>query len=693
MTDLPWNLEYFRPTQPPDAPIAHPALNVSSIGFLASWTSVPRARSYLLDIATDPEFVNLVPGYNARQVADLAYNAIDLATGVTFYYRVRAENPYGVGPSSNIISAFTDQVDAPVAIAATNIQEDGFAANWNPVDDPDLDHYDVDVSSDGFATLLPFGAPSQVAAGIETLQLTGLAPETDFEYRVRAVKVNGTTSVDSNTIDVTTEPVFVGAGGDVVTYFEELNETVHIFDTIGADIFEVLQGSRPVRRLVVGGGGQGGGVNGSGVSCGGGGGGGVLDLTEDDRPAELVVGEYEVIVGKGGSVVAALNVGEDGDDSSFDGDVAQGGGHGGSAGANVGNGGSGGGATNSSGTNEQGGLGVAGQGNDGGDCPGSGGGGGAGGGGADEPGAIGTIATGGKGGDAVESNITGEVEEYGAGGGGGVPVNPFGPIGGTTPGAGGSGGGGAGRGGSFGPGNPGTGIGSGGGGGIGNNPGGIGTKGRVAIRYRGRGEGVVIDPPDVPPEYLGPITFAGCLRENEVDDVIIDVDCNARIDSGIFPDYQRYLCIGGGVIKSSRSMQANDLPSQLPDDPLPGGEHGITNGTLVFRFSVPIKAFKITRRVTAGTDNVPVLIACDDYTVVPHPTSSVPGSSKDGSIVNAYKTSPQLVYYPAPHYEPAQNLAAEEVQEIIREEGFTCVVIQQQTKFPSEFIDPMFSPL
>lgn len=691
MTDIPWNLEYFSDTAGPGAPVMLPAMDVTGESFRAIWLGSTRAQRYLLDVARDEAFTDFV--FRDRIVAGLNV-VVGAADGIeeaqTYYLRVRASNVYGAGAYSNVVSVFTDAVDAPVATAATNIQDTSFRANWNVV--AEADHYEVDVSaSPDFDVLVPVDA----VVSTEDLfkSIANLAPETEHFFRVRAVKANGTTSSNSNVVSLTTDPLFVAQGGDVVTYFEDLNETVHIFDTVGAADFEVLQGSSTVRRLIVGGGAMGGGVNGSGVSCGGGGGGGVLDLDGVDRPVELDVDVYPVVVGDAGDTPGALNVGEDGGDSSFAGDTAEGGGHGGSAGGSVGNGGSGGGATNSAGTNEQGGLGTAGQGYDGGDCPGSGGGGGGGGGGATEVGAIGTIATGGKGGDAITSDITGEVESYGAGGGGAVPVNPFGPIGGTTPGAGGAGGGGNGRGGSFGPGGAATGIGAGGGGAIGNNPGGIGKKGRVAIRYVGRGVGSEIIPPDEPPEYVGPITFAGCTRLQVVAGVNVLVDCNARIDSGIFPDFQRYLCIGGGVAKSSRSMRANNLPSQLPDDPLPGGEHGIQNGTLVFRFSVPIKAFKITRKVTAGTDAVPFLLACDDYTVVPHPTSVVPGSSKDGSIVSNHKQSPAIIYYPGITLDPPQNLAAEETQEIIYEPGFTCVVIVQQTKFPSEFVNPMFSIL
>lgn len=575
-----------------------------------------------------------------------------------------------------------DFIAAPVALPATDIEEDRFVAHWEAV--AEAVSYELDVSEDpSFADLVtPGGFPVGLPLGTLEYLVTGLAAETQHYYRVRAIKETGTSSPNSNVITLETLELFTAQGGDLVTYDGTYSR--HYFDNNGD--FEVLTGLRRVRRLIVGGGGQGGGVNGSGVSCGGGGGGGVLDLAEADRDP-MPVDVYPIVVGVGGGPAGVNNVGDDGDDSSFDGDTAEGGGHGGSIGASVGNGGSGGGAVNSSGANEQGGLGTVGQGYDGGDCPGGGGGGGAGGGGADELGQDGTIAHGGKGGDGLISDISGEEVRYGAGGGGGVPLDPFGPIGGTVAGLGGAGGGGNGRGGSFGPGGAGVGIGAGGGGAIGNNSGGVGVKGQVVLKYKGRAADIT--PVIEPPVFRGPITMAGCTRAQVVDGVDILVDCNARIDSGIFPDYQKYVCVGGGVIRSSRSYRASSLPSQIPDAGVLE-EHGITNGTLVFRFSEPIRAFKITRKVTAGTGAPPILMACDDYTVVPHPTSVVPGSSKDGSIMGFVKQSPEVVHYPTDHLEPPVNLAAEEEMVLIYEPGFTCVVIGQFDKFPSEFVDPMF---
>jgi hypothetical protein len=679
MSDLPWNLEYFTDTAGPDAPVALPATDPGAGTFTANWLSASRARNYLLDVSTDPEFSTFLPGYQDRVVLGLSDVLLGVS-GVNFY-RLRAANEFGTSAYSNVVQAIADFIEAPVAIAATNIEEDRFDANWNAVADPELDHYEVDVSDDpAFATLVSPGIPLDAGVAL-TLTITGLAPETDYYFRVRAVKANGVESANSNVVNAETEPLFVGDGGDEVIWFPDVGETVHIFDTVGADNFEVLLGSRAVRRLIVGGGGMGGGVNGSGVSCGGGGGGGVLDLDEVDRPAQLAVGLYPVVVGKGGNIPAALNVGEDGDDSSFGGDTAFGGGHGGSAGANVGSGGSGGGATNSGGGPEAAGAGTAGQGFAGG-TGNAGSGGGGGGGGATEAGENGTAAKGGDGGDGLLSDITGEAVRYGAGGGGAVPVNAFGPIGGTNPGVGGLGGGGNGNLNAV-PGQAATGIGAGGGGTRGNNPGGAGMKGRVAIRYKGRGANITPPPPD-PAAPRGPITFADCEREQTVDAVTILVDCNSKNNSGIYPDYREYRCLGGGVIQSSRWDPAYSAPT---------GAVG-NDGILVFRFSEPIRKFIITRRVTADVEAVPKLIACDDYTVIPSPSSSPAGSSQDGSIVGIKKISPEQVYYPAPHLEPPVDLNAEEEMSVEHADGFTCVVIVQGPDSApvrtSEFVDPMF---
>lgn len=531
--------------------------------------------------------------------------------------------------------------------------------------------YEYQVATDpGFAEedLVPALRAVQIENPTELTSLIRfLESETTYYVRIRAVGL----SLDgnefpgdwSNTVSFTTAAAFSAQGGDSVTYDEATGYSTHVFDTDGD--FEVLSGTQAVRALIVAAGGMGGGTNGSGNSCGGGGGGGVKEFFPEDWPA-IDPDVYPVVVGAAATVPAANNVGVNGGDSSFNGQTATGGGFGGSLGNIEGDGGSGGGSLGI--TNGAGGRGKTNQGNDGGGGYTVGGvaTGGGGGGGADRLVGEGERATGGvsggKGGDGgpgYVSDIEGADAYYGAGGGGARPCDAFGVTADSTPGAGGTGGGGAGSNGNS-QGAPATGVGCGGGGAHGNNRGGLGSNGRVVIKYFGRAAD--IDPIDPPIVLHGPIDFSDCERSHVVDGVTILCDSNAKTDTGIYPDYREYWCDGSGRVRSSRW------------DPAYSGEFGATgnDGILVFRFSEPIKYIKLTREVTPDVDGIPSFVLCDDYSVRPDPGSGVPGSTEDGSIIGL-KT---IVH-------PPTNLAAEETVEINYPAGFLTLVI-----FQSESLDP-----
>jgi hypothetical protein len=176
---------------------------------------------------------------------------------------------------------------------------------------------------------------------------------------------------------------------------------------------------------IIGGGGAGGGGIAGDWDAGGGGGGGVLHLTN-----YAVSGNCAVVVGAGGSVVE-----DDGNDSSFDGQVGAGGGSGGhdTTSANGADGGCGGGGAGGAITNGTGGNGTQGQ--DGGNGSGSGNAGG-GGGGNSTPGTNGAGGSGGDGGDGIDlSAVVGTgVGDNGwfAGGGGGNPGGSGGLGGGAA---------------------------------------------------------------------------------------------------------------------------------------------------------------------------------------------------------------------------------------------------------------------
>ncbi len=185
--------------------------------------------------------------------------------------------------------------------------------------------------------------------------------------------------------------------------------------------------------LIVAGGGGGGSDAGTGNGGGGGAGGLIFNGSK-----LLAIGNFDVVVGRGGTAGTTV-FGGNGVNSSFDNVIATGGGGGGYFSGNPGvDGGSGGGGGQN---NAVGGTGIFGEGNDGGNSSGGdlragGGGGGAGAGGQN----VTTIDVGGGGGNGLSFNINGTATFYAGGGGGGAASS--GGVGGNGGNGGGGGGGG-----------------------------------------------------------------------------------------------------------------------------------------------------------------------------------------------------------------------------------------------------------
>lgn len=87
---------------------ALPPTNVSSAQFTANW-SLTGANTYFLDVATDPNFNNFLPGYFNLNVGNTNSHLVKLTAGGcnangSFYYRVKAQNACGSAQVSNIQS-------------------------------------------------------------------------------------------------------------------------------------------------------------------------------------------------------------------------------------------------------------------------------------------------------------------------------------------------------------------------------------------------------------------------------------------------------------------------------------------------------------------------------------------------------------------------------------------------------------
>lgn len=65
--------------------------NISEISCEIKWEKVKGANTYILDVATDPGFLNKLELYNEIDVGNLtSYEIVDLAPGINYYIRIKA---------------------------------------------------------------------------------------------------------------------------------------------------------------------------------------------------------------------------------------------------------------------------------------------------------------------------------------------------------------------------------------------------------------------------------------------------------------------------------------------------------------------------------------------------------------------------------------------------------------------------
>ena len=180
-------------TTAPAAPtLANPSVtNVTSVSFTANWNSVLGANGYYFDLATDAGFTNIVSGYNNKDVGNVTtYTVTGLSANTQYYFRVRAYGNNGTGSNSVTGPATTSPATPTLANpSVTNITPVSFTANWNAV--TGATGYYFDLSTDpNFASFVS-NFNNKDVGNVTTYTVTGLAPNTQYYFRVRAYGPNG----------------------------------------------------------------------------------------------------------------------------------------------------------------------------------------------------------------------------------------------------------------------------------------------------------------------------------------------------------------------------------------------------------------------------------------------------------------------------------------------------------------------
>ena len=117
------------------APVIMDATDVTDNSFTANWQTVTTATAYLLDVFyfsdNQPQYV--IKDY---QTTNTSEPVSGLQAGRLYYYSVQATDGTLTSDESAIMAAMkpVQDLDTPVATAATEVSKDGFRANWNSVD-------------------------------------------------------------------------------------------------------------------------------------------------------------------------------------------------------------------------------------------------------------------------------------------------------------------------------------------------------------------------------------------------------------------------------------------------------------------------------------------------------------------------------------------------------------------------------
>lgn len=121
------------------APVAKQPTQADGTSFTARWASVTGSTGYYIDVYSKGENdapIYVVENQFIQGSSATTYKVTDLDPSKTYYFVVRATNGTATSDNSNEVKVVkvVTELDAPVALDATNVTEDGFTANWNAVE-------------------------------------------------------------------------------------------------------------------------------------------------------------------------------------------------------------------------------------------------------------------------------------------------------------------------------------------------------------------------------------------------------------------------------------------------------------------------------------------------------------------------------------------------------------------------------
>ena len=197
-------LEFITEGQPP---VAKSATNITSSSFIAHWDAVPGASNYRIDVATDPEFDNMVSNYENRSIGNVTQLSIsNLFSSTAYYFRVRVDNPTinRQSANSNTVGVITS-AQKPVLLDPIALNSSSIRIEWEALQR--VNQYRVDIALDANFTNFLSGYNNRNVGLVTRIDVSGLTSLTTYYIRIRAENTDlNIVSVNSDTEQVTTLP-------------------------------------------------------------------------------------------------------------------------------------------------------------------------------------------------------------------------------------------------------------------------------------------------------------------------------------------------------------------------------------------------------------------------------------------------------------------------------------------------------
>ncbi|WP_338236972.1 fibronectin type III domain-containing protein [Persicobacter diffluens] len=166
----------------------------------ADWNVVDKATSYTLEYATDNSFaaagqIIITDGATATEVMT------GLMPDTQYYVRMKAwVNDYSTA-YSNVLSASTLALAMPKLAAASDVETDGFTANWQAVDYSPTEGYVLVYNKDGES------AQELNVGNVTSYVLSGLEQSSTYHYTVKGIHNGYQSAAQSPAVSVNTATV------------------------------------------------------------------------------------------------------------------------------------------------------------------------------------------------------------------------------------------------------------------------------------------------------------------------------------------------------------------------------------------------------------------------------------------------------------------------------------------------------